>query len=141
MTYCFITRSRCIHDDGNIARRKVKAKEFFWWDTELPGFGLRAFAAGSKSWFVQFRQRGKQKRVTLGRPPELGAEEARVLARAQLAKAALDGLPAAPKSRRARGNATLFRDYAPRFWADYARHWKPSTRKGNRARVASVKVV
>lgn len=52
-----------------------------------------------------------------------------------MAKAALDGLPAAPKSRRARGNATLFRDYAPRFWADYARHWKPSTRKGNRARI------
>ena len=63
--------------DGNIARRKVKAKVFFWGNTELPGFGLRAFAAGSKSWFVQFRQRGKQKRVTLGRPPELGAEEAR----------------------------------------------------------------
>jgi hypothetical protein len=78
--------------DGNVAPRKVKGKEYFWWDTELPGFGLRAFAAGSKSWFVQFRQRGKQKRITLGRPPELGAEEARVLARAQLAKAALDGL-------------------------------------------------
>ena len=121
--------------DGNIARRKVKAKEFFWWDTELPGFGLRAFAAGSKSWFVQFRQRGKQKRITLGRPPELGAEEARVLARAQLAKAALDGLPVAPKPRGKRSDAPLFRDYAPRFWTDYARHWKPSTRKGNRARI------
>lgn len=117
--------------DGNVARRKVKAKEFFWWDTELPGFGLRAFAAGSKSWFVQFRQRGKQKRVTLGRPPELGAEEARVLARAQLAKAALDGLPAAPKPRGKRSDAPLFRDYAPRFWADYSRHWKPSTRKAD----------
>ena len=54
--------SEKIRLDGNIARRKVKTKEFFWWETELPGFGLRAFAAGSKSWFVQFRQRGKQKR-------------------------------------------------------------------------------
>ena len=129
------SKSEKVRLDGNVARRKVVGKEFFWWDTELPGFGLRAFAGGAKSWFVQFRQRGKQKRVTLGRPPELRAEEARAMARAQLAKVALDGLPAAPKAKRERGDATLFRDYAPRFWEDYSRHWKPSTRKGNRARV------
>ena len=95
--------------------------------------GLRVFAAGSKSWFVQFRQRGKQKRFTLGRPPEMRAEEARTLARAQLAKVALDGLPAAPKPKRERRDAVLFRDFAPRFRDDYSRHWKLSTRNGNRA--------
>ena len=26
--------------DGNIARRTVNDREFFWWDTELPGFGI-----------------------------------------------------------------------------------------------------
>jgi len=127
--------SEKIRLDGNVARRKVKGKEFFWWDTDLPGFGLRAFAAGSKSWFVQFRQRGKQMRITLGRPPEVRAEEARTLARAQLAKVMLDGLPVAQKARRDNPGATLFRDFALRFWADYSRHWKPSTRKGNRARI------
>lgn len=121
--------------DGNIARRKIKGKEFFWWDTELPGFGLRVFAGGSRSWFIQFRQRGKQMRMTLGRPPEVRAEEARTLARAQLAKVMLDGLPVAQKARRDNPGATLFRDFALRFWADYSRHWKPSTRKGNRARI------
>jgi len=121
--------------DGNIARRKIKGKEFFWWDTELPGFGLRVFAGGSRSWFIQFRQRGKQMRITLGRPPEVRAEEARTLARAQLAKVMLDGLPVAQKARRDNPGATLFRDFALRFWADYSRHWKPSTRKGNRARI------
>lgn len=121
--------------DGNIARRKIKGKEFFWWDTELPGFGLRVFAGGSRSWFLQFRQRGKQMRITLGRPPEVRAEEARTLARAQLAKVMLDGLPVAQKARRDNPGATLFRDFALRFWADYSRHWKPSTRKGNRARI------
>lgn len=121
--------------DGNIARRKIKGKEFFWWDTELPGFGLRVFAGGSRSWFVQFRQRGKQMRITLGRPPEVRAEEARTLARAQLAKVMLDGLPVAQKAKRDNPGATLFRDFALRFWADYSRHWKPSTRKGNRARI------
>ena len=121
--------------DGNIARRKIKGKEFFWWDTELPGFGLRVFAGGSRSWFIQFRQRGKQMRITLGRPPEVRAEEARTLARTQLAKVMLDGLPVAQKARRDNPGATLFRDFALRFWADYSRHWKPSTRKGNRARI------
>lgn len=121
--------------DGNIARRKIKGKEFFWWDTELPGFGLRVFAGGSRSWFIQFRQRGKQMRITLGRPPEVRAEEARTLARAQLAKVMLDGLPVAQKARRDNPGASLFRDFALRFWADYSRHWKPSTRKGNRARI------
>ena len=120
--------------NGNIARRKVVGQEFFWWDTELPGFGLRVFASSAKCWFVQFRQRGKQKRVTLGRPPEMRAEKARALARAQLAKAALDGLPAAPMvdAKGKGGGGMLFSDYAPRFWDDYARHWKPSTRWGNR---------
>jgi integrase len=121
--------------DGNIARRKIKGKEFFWWDTELPGFGLRVFAGGSRSWFIQFRKRGKQMRVTLGRPPEVRAEEARTLARAQLAKVMLDGLPAAQRAKRDNPGATLFREFALRFWADYSRHWKPSTRKGNRARI------
>ncbi|ALH81311.1 MAG: tyrosine-type recombinase/integrase [Erythrobacter sp.] len=121
--------------DGNIARRKIRGREFFWWDTELPGFGLRVFAGGSRSWFVQFRQRGKQMRITLGRPPEVRAEEARTLARAQLAKVMLDGLPVSQKARRDNPGATLFRDFALRFWADYSRHWKPSTRKGNRARI------
>ena len=44
--------------DGNVARRAVADREFFWWDTELPGFGLRTFPGGSKSWFIQLRQRG-----------------------------------------------------------------------------------
>ena len=86
------SKSEKVRLDGNIVRRKVVGKEFFWWDTELPGFGLRALAGGSKSWFVQFRQRGKQKRITLGRPPEMCAEEARTLARVQLTKVVLDGL-------------------------------------------------
>jgi integrase len=131
-----VASSERVRLDGNIARRKVAGKEFFWWDTELPGFGLRAFPGGARSWFLQYRQRGKQKRVTLGRPREMSAEKARALARAQLAKVALDGLPSAPTAMpKGKGGGMLFSDYAPRFWDDYSRHWKASTRKGNRARV------
>ena len=30
-------KSEKLRLDGNIAWRKIKGKEFFWWDTELPG--------------------------------------------------------------------------------------------------------
>ncbi|MFM9935386.1 MAG: Arm DNA-binding domain-containing protein [Novosphingobium sp.] len=118
--------------NGNVARRKGVGQEFFWWDTELSGFGLRVFATGAKCWFVQFRLRGKQELVTFGRPPETRAEKARALARAQLARAALGGLPVEPKVKCEGIGVTLFRDYAPRFWDDHARHWRPSTRRENR---------
>lgn len=118
--------------NGNIARRSVRRHEFFWWDTELPGFGLRTFPGGTKAWIVQLRQRGRQKRITLGRVGEMTADAARKAARAELAKVALDGLPVARRSVRKAETSVLFRDFAPRFWSDYSRHWKPATQKGNR---------
>lgn len=126
-----IRNSARVHLVGNVARRIVKGREFFWWDIELRGFGLRCFRSGKKCWFVQLRQRGKQKRITLGHPGDMTADQARATARAELAKAALDGLPAASKAARKSPGAIRFKDYAPRFWNDYSRHWKPSTRKGN----------
>lgn len=126
-----VPNSAHVHLNGNVARRIVKGREFFWWDTELRGFGLRSYRSGRKCWFVQLRQRGKQKRITLGRPDDMSAEQARAAARAELAKAALDGLPAAAVSARKSPGAICFKDYAPQFWNDYSRHWKPSTRRGN----------
>lgn len=120
-----------VHLNGHVARRIVKGREFFWWDKELRGFGLRSYRSGRKCWFVQLRQRGKQKRITLGRPGDMSAEQARSAARAELAKAALDGLPAASVSARKSPGVIRFKDYAPQFWNDYSRHWKPSTRARN----------
>jgi len=131
-----IANSERVRFDGNIFRRKAADREFFWGDTELPGFGLWTFLGGAKSWFVQFRQRGKQNRVTLGRPAEMRPEKACTLARAQLAMVALDGLPVSPKAKAKgeRSGGMLFAEFAPRFWADYCRHWKPSTRMGSGSR-------
>ena len=38
-----IRNSARVHLNGNVARRIVKGGEFFWWDIELHGFGLRCF--------------------------------------------------------------------------------------------------
>jgi len=117
--------------DGNYARRKhpVRAGEYTIWDTELVGFGLRVRPSGSCFWTVRIRHRGKQRRVTLGRPEDVEAVLARAQARRLLAEAALDGLP-----RRTVVKATpSMNDYVDIYWTDIARYWKPSTAKRNAA--------
>lgn len=113
------------HLSGNIARRSLSAGII--WDSDLPGFGLRVQPTGYKAWIVKYRQRSRQRFVTLGPTATLPIDAARLQARAMLEQAALDGLP----TRRAAKAAPRFCDYAAEFWRDYSRHWKPSTQKGN----------
>lgn len=122
--------------NGNIVRRKPGKRIREYWDIDLPGFGLRVNPGGRRTWFVLFRQRGKLRRVSLGTSRDISPATARRLARAKLAEVALDGLPTRKKARVAqKSDAPLLRDYAERFWADYSRHWKPSTRKRNESAI------
>lgn len=122
--------------NGNIVRRKPRKRIREYWDIDLPGFGLRVNPGGRRTWFVLFRQRGKLLRVSLGTSRDISPATARRLARAKLAEVALDGLPTGKKARAAqKSDAPLLRDYAERFWADYSRHWKPSTRKRNESAI------
>lgn len=34
---------------------KPEGRDYFLWDDDLPGFGLRVFASGRKSWLIQYR--------------------------------------------------------------------------------------
>lgn len=108
-----------------MARRALSAGII--WDTDLPGFGLRIQPTGHKAWIVKFRERGRQRFVTLGPTTTVPIDAARLQARAMLEQAALDGLPARQPTKA----SPLFRDYASEFWQDYSRHWKPTTQKGN----------
>lgn len=129
------TSARKVRLNGNIARRKPGKEMIEYWDKDLPGFGLRVHPSGRRTWFVLFRQRRKQRRVSLGTSRQITAREARRLARDKLIEVALDGLPTRKTSRSGSKQVPLMRDYAERFWADYARHWKPSTRRGNRGSI------
>ena len=54
------------------------------WDTILPGFGVRVFASGRRSWFVRYRTNGRQVRSGLGQYPQVGVAEARELAQVKM---------------------------------------------------------
>ena len=119
--------------DGNLARRKLPPapKEYVIWDTELAGFGIRVRPTGRKYWFVRLRQRGKHRRVSLGKAEEVDALTARGEARKLLAQIALDGLP----QRVSVKIAPVLSEYAEEFWTDYSSHWKASTQKRNQSAI------
>lgn len=72
----------------------VGEKDYFIWDSELPGFGLRVFASGKRSYLVQYRARGRTRRYTIGLHGIWTPETARQEAKAQLGRIAQGENPA-----------------------------------------------
>ncbi|MER9758447.1 tyrosine-type recombinase/integrase [Mesorhizobium sp. M0138] len=62
---------------------EVRDADYFIWDDELPGFGLRMFRSGKRSYLVQYRAAGRTRRYTIGLhgvwTPETARREARIL--------------------------------------------------------------
>ena len=89
-----------------ISRRTVEnlsvAKDTVYWDSELPGFGVRAYTSGSKVYVVQTRANGRSRRLTLGRHGILSAEEARKRAALVISRIK-SGQPAAVSTVESRG--------------------------------------
>jgi len=62
-------------------RDKVDA---VYWDTEIAGFGLRFRRGGKRTFVLQYKFEGQDKRMTLGPYPGITAKKARELAQAAL---------------------------------------------------------
>src|SRR4029077_7097936 len=76
------------HDVANLCKRSVEKAEsgkadYFLWDDDLRGFGLRVFATGKRSYIVQYRAKGRTRRFTIGPhgvwTPETARKQARIL--------------------------------------------------------------
>jgi len=84
-----------------------EADQAFIRDTELKGFAVRITSTGAKSFILEKRIDGKVKRLTLGRYPELTAEQARKEAHKLLGHIAVGRNPAAEKKQEALQGTTL----------------------------------
>ena len=108
-----------------IAAAKPGVKEFTVWDGTLAHFGVRVHPSGVRSFIVQTRARGRMRKITLGRFPEMGIEKARREAAVVLAR--LWGGDVLTRMRKTK--APLFRDFAARYRERRRHRWKPSSLK------------
>jgi integrase len=118
---------RTLKLSGHVVRRKAPKTEQIFWDSELPGFGLRCSPTGHKSWIVRFRERGIKRLVTLGKADAMSVHVARIKARKHLADNLLDGLPVRP-ARLPNASLTVA-DFVDEFLQVHSRNWKPRTLK------------
>lgn len=102
------------------------AKEFFLWDGELKGFGLRIYPSGRKMYLAQFRASGRLRRVNIGLHGAVTPEIARTEAMKHLSQARLGADPAGQRDRR-KASPTV-KEFGQRFLDEHvASHCKPST--------------
>src|SRR3954447_24822420 len=56
---------------------EVQVREYFIWDGDLPGFGLRVLPSGRKRYIIQYRAGRRSRRISLGPSAVLTCEQAR----------------------------------------------------------------
>lgn len=108
-----------------------KSTQAFYRDSAIPGFGLRVTSGGAKSFIVEKRINGKNKRITIGRYGNLTVEQARKEAMKLTGSVAKGEDPIAEKKASQAKSVTLdqaFKDYlltrkdlAPSTIHDYQR--------------------
>lgn len=110
---------------------EIRATEYFIWDDDIPGFGLRILASKRKSYIVQYRAGRRSRRMSLGLSTVLTCEQACTRAIAIIAAAKNGEDPAAKRD--ADRQAITVKELAERFDKErIAVRVKESTAKGYR---------
>jgi len=116
--------------------------DYFLWDDELPGFGLRVFSSGKRSYLVQYRAKGRTRRFTIGPHGAWAPEAARKQARILIGRIAQGGNPA--ETKRLDAQTVTVKELCARYLADCeaglvpgkgGRPKKPSTMEIDRSRI------
>lgn len=116
---------------------EVRSSDYFVWDDELPGFGLRVLPSGRKGYVVQYRAGRRSRRMSLGPSTVLTCEQARNRAITIIAAARNGEDPAAKRD--ADREAITVTELAERFDREHiALRVKESTAKGYRRMVERV---
>jgi len=107
---------------------EIKASEYFIWDDDIPGLGLRVLPSGRKGYVVQYRAGRRSRRMSLGPSTVLTCEQARTRAIGILAAARNGEDPAAERA--AGRQAITVKELAERFDREHiSLRVKPSTAK------------
>ena len=110
---------------------EIREADYFVWDDDLAGFGLRVLPSGRKGFIVQYRVGRRSRRISLGSSSVLTCERARTQAIAALAAAKAGDDPAAKRD--ADRQAITVKELAQRFDEEHiAVRVKESTAKGYR---------
>lgn len=99
------------------------------WDEHIPGFGLRVSKAGTKTFMLVYRHRGRSRRLTLGRYPVLSLAAARDRAIDAL-RQVKDGIDPILEAARANDTSFQFDTVVTAYVEKHCKmHNKPSTAK------------
>lgn len=71
-----------------------EAKDYFVWDSQIAGFGVRIMPSGAKTYQAQYRKGGRTRRVSVGRHGKITVDEARKLAKEIMGQVAKGENPA-----------------------------------------------
>jgi len=110
-----------------LTKRTVAAADIgTHWDEQLPGFGLRVWPSGRRSFVVRYRTAtGTDRLMTLGTAEEIHPEAAREMARQVRAEVRQGKDPKAERTETR--NAPRLEDLKTRFLAEHSSQKKPGT--------------
>lgn len=110
----------------NVLSLEPKDKIYTIWCEDLKGFAVRVGSGGTKTYFVQYRVDGKERKHTIGRSDKVKSDEARRIAQGLLGSAAL-GIDEVENKKSERSAPTI-KFLADKFLDEYLPyHLKPST--------------
>jgi integrase len=89
-------------------KKSGKTPDVILFDDDLPGFGLRVRASGSRTWIFQYKLGPQHRRITIGRYPALQPSQARKTAAKLHAEVRLGNDPAAAKAEKQARAAETF---------------------------------
>ncbi|MFC1672657.1 tyrosine-type recombinase/integrase [Pseudomonadota bacterium] len=109
-------------------------RDYFIWDDDMPGFGLRVLKSGKKTYQIQYRKGGRTRRNSIGMHGTITPDEARKIAKEKLGRVAKGDNPA--EERAIHRGASSVADVCERFMNEYVpAHCKETTAKEYRRSV------